>query len=101
MPLVMLSSRLIVMCRQAGYCGSHFPIGSLIDSLPAASSCSRMTEVKALVLLPIGSSVLVDTGPPPEYRFVPAARLMACVARGNAIRSETAEMCSAFRRAVR
>ncbi len=101
MPLVMLSSCRMVTWRQAGYCGSHLPIGSLMDSLPSASSCSRITAVKALVLLPIGHSALVGTGPPPAYRVVPAARLMAGLAPPKVTRSETAEMCSAFRRVVR
>jgi hypothetical protein len=50
MPLVMLSSRLMVMFFHAGYCGSHFPTVSSIDNIPSASRCSTMTEVKALVL---------------------------------------------------
>ena len=48
----------MVMSRQAGYWGSHFPSVSLIDSLPSASSCSSITAVKALVLLPICHSAL-------------------------------------------
>ena len=66
MRLVMSSSWRMVMWRQAGYWGSHFPIGSLIDSLPSASSWSRITAVKALVLLPICHSALADTGGPPS-----------------------------------
>ena len=65
MRLVMSSSWRMVMWRQAGYWGSHFPIGSLIDSLPSASSCSMITAVKALVLLPICHSARADTGGPP------------------------------------
>ncbi len=91
----------MVMWRQAGYWGSHFPIGSPIDSLPSASSCSMITAVKALVLLPICHSALADTGGPPPKRVVPAARLMAGLLPGKVTRSESAEMCSAVRRAVR
>src|SRR5579871_5845015 len=98
MPLVMFSSRRMETCRQAGYCGSHLPIVSLIDSLPSASSCSTITAVNALVLLPIGQSALVGTGGPPEYLLVPTARLMAGLVPRKVTRSETAEMCSAFRR---
>jgi hypothetical protein len=66
MRLVMSSSWRMVMCRQAGYCGSHFPIGSPMDSLPSASSCSMITAVKAFVLLPICHSARADTGGPPS-----------------------------------
>jgi hypothetical protein len=68
MRLVMSSSWRMVMLRQAGCWGSHFPIGSLIDSLPSASSWSMITAVKALVLLPICHSALADTGAPPCVR---------------------------------
>ena len=57
--------------------------------------------MKALVLLPICHSALVDTGGPPPYRVVPAARLMAGSLPGKVTRSETAEMCSAVRRVAR
>ena len=56
----------MVMWRQAGYWGSHVPIGSLMESLPSASSWSRITAVKALVLLPICHKALGDTGGPPS-----------------------------------
>ena len=72
-----------------------------MESLPAASSCSKITAVNALVLLPICHSALVETGGPPPYRVVPTARLMAGSLPGKVTRSETAEMCSAFRRLVR
>ena len=101
MRLVMSSSCRMVMSRQAGYWGSHLPIRSLIDSLPSASSRSMITEVKALVLLPICHSARVDTGGPPPYRVVPVARLMLGLPPGKVTRSETAEMCSALRRVVR
>jgi hypothetical protein len=57
--------------------------------------------VKALVLLPICHSSLVDTGDPPPYWFVPTARSMPGARPGKVMRSETAEMCSAVPRVAR
>ena len=91
----------MVMVRQAGYWGSHFPSVSLIDSLPSASSCSSITAVKALVLLPICHSASGETGPPPPYRVVPAAMVMAGWFPRKVTVSATAEMCSACRRVAR
>src|SRR5581483_11119270 len=56
MPLVMSSSCLTVTRLQAGYCGSQVPSVSLIDSFRSASSCRSITDVNALVLLPICQS---------------------------------------------
>src|ERR1700722_1146884 len=85
----MSSSCLIWTSCQAGYWGSHFPSVSLIDSLPSASSCSRITAVKALVLLPICHSARVDTGQPLPKRVVPVARSMLGLLPGKLTRSET------------
>ena len=91
----------MVTSRQAGYWGSHRPSVSVIDSLPSASSCSSITAVKALVLLPICHSASGDTGPPPPYRVVPAARLMAGSLPRKVTVSPTADMCSACPRSAR
>jgi hypothetical protein len=66
----------MVMSRHAGYCGSHVPSVSRIDSLPSASSCNNTTEVNALVLLPTCHSESGGTGVVPPYCAVPAVASM-------------------------
>ena len=41
---------------QAGYSGSHRPIGASSDNTPSPTSCSTMTDVIDLVMLPIWNS---------------------------------------------
>src|SRR5512146_1565563 len=72
MPLVMFSRLLIVTSRHCGYCGSHRPSVSLIESRCCASSLSSSTDVNALVLLPICQRLFSGTGCVPPKRVVPA-----------------------------
>jgi len=96
MPLVMCSSRSIVTFRHRRYCGSHFPSVSVRDRRCAASNCSIMIEVNALVLLPICHTLVLRTGAVPPMRMVPAPTSMVRPVRGKRTLSPAAEMCSSL-----
>ena len=62
MPLVMLSSWRIVTALQAGYCGSHLPTVSSIESAPFASNLRISAAVNDFVMLPIWKRLSGVTG---------------------------------------
>src|SRR5919202_4920050 len=97
----MLSNCLIWMRRHARYWGSHVPSVSEIESLCSASSWSSMTDVNALVLLPLCHSAPGESRGPPPYRVVPTARAMGGLVPGYVTLSDTAEMCAGTRRVLR
>ena len=53
----MSSRRRIVTEPQAGYSGSHGPIGASSESTPSCTSCRMTVEVIDFVMLPIWKSV--------------------------------------------
>src|SRR6185437_1838128 len=101
MPLVMLSSCLIVTLAHCGYWGSQCPTVSSIDSRCSASSRRISTEVNAFVLLPICTMLSAATGRLPPNRVVPAARSMVDGRPRRLTLSTAAETCSGWPRSRR
>jgi len=94
MPLVMCSRLLIVTSRHRGYCGSHRPTVSWMDSLCSVSSFSSRTDVNAFVLLPICQTLSGVTGREPPNLVVPALTSMVDTDPGRLTLSAAAETCS-------